>query len=495
VDGDVSAPVAGDRPILASRYRLERPLEGGAMAEVFAATDLLLGRSVAVKRLFTGPSDPATRQRFRREARTMALVNHPNVVAVYDAGEDDERPFLVMELVEGTTLRRVLDREGRIDPARATAIAADVAAGLGAAHHRGVVHRDVKPSNVFLTRSGLAKIGDFGIARVTSDPSITLTGEMFGSAPYVAPERITGGAIDPRSDLYSLGCVLFEMVTGRPPFEGEDPVSLTYRHVHDTPPDASADGIPPELSLLIGRLLSKDPADRPQTAHELALAVSTVSLPDRGPIEGRVDVPTAVIPPIPKVPTIPLPPGDRGSRPPRRTPRHATPRLRRWLVPIAATAVLLVAGTQVPALLRGLDSPDPAGGTGTSTAGGPGKGRDSPSPSAGPVLDHTLPSDPELAAGQLSDLLLDLQGQDAIDEHLVGEMQRTVDDTLGELTEHGDAEKALEKLADLRERVGEALDRGEVSPDAARQIEQAIGLLQVAIDRATPSSESDGEAG
>ena len=172
---------------VAERYRLDRSLGNGGMGEVFEATDLTLHRSVAVKLM--SPSlvqDEPARARFLREARALAQVNSPNVVAVYDAGEDEERPYLVMELVEGTTLERELRRSGRIEPARAVAIAMGIAAGLAAAHERGIVHRDVKPSNVFLTPSDDAKIGDFGIARLERpDATLTLAGQAFGSPPYM----------------------------------------------------------------------------------------------------------------------------------------------------------------------------------------------------------------------------------------------------------------------------------------------------------------------
>ncbi|HEX2423294.1 MAG TPA: serine/threonine-protein kinase, partial [Actinomycetota bacterium] len=232
-------PPTGSAPptVLTERYQLDRSLGNGGMGEVFEATDLTLHRNVAVKLL--SPSlvqDEPARARFLREARALAQVNSPHVVAVYDAGEDDERPYLVMELVDGTTLEHELKGTGRVEPARAVAIAKDIASGLASAHEQGIVHRDVKPSNVFLTQSDAAKIGDFGIARLERpDAILTLTGQTFGSPPYVAPEQATGGTVDARADLYSLGCVLFQMLVGRRPFSGDDAVSLVYQHVHTTP--------------------------------------------------------------------------------------------------------------------------------------------------------------------------------------------------------------------------------------------------------------------
>ena len=262
---------------MAQRYRLERSLGNGGMGEVFVATDLMLERRVALKQLSPAlvVDDPA-RRRFQREAKALARISHPNVVGVFDTGEDAGRPFLVMELVEGATLRDELRRTGRIEPTRAASIGAGVAGGLAAAHAQGVIHRDVKPSNIFLTPSDVPKVGDFGIARVErGDETLTLTGQAFGSPPYVAPEQATGGRVDARADLYSLGCVLFHMLAGRQPFAGDDAVSITYQHVHTVPPrvDVLDPRIPADMATLVAALLEKDPADRPQTAEEVRRAL------------------------------------------------------------------------------------------------------------------------------------------------------------------------------------------------------------------------------
>src|SRR6266516_2456539 len=283
--------------VLAQRYRLDRSLGNGGMGEVFEATDLTLHRSVAVKLM--SPSlvqDEPARARFLREARALAQVNSPNVVAVYDAGEDAERPYLVMELVEGTTLELELRRTGHLEPARAVAIATGMASGLAAAHERGIVHRDVETSNVFLTPSDAAKIGDFGIARLERpDATLTLTGQTFGSPPYMAPEQATGGKVDARADLYSLGCVLFQMLVGRRPFSGDDAVSLVYQHVHSTPPrvDSLVPAVPAELGALVASLMAKDPDDRPASAEEVRRALGSVPTE---PSEPPTTTATAVLP-------------------------------------------------------------------------------------------------------------------------------------------------------------------------------------------------------
>ena len=231
----------GPHEVVAGRYRLDRSLGSSGMAEVFGATDLQLRRDVAVKRLPSSAMRDATAQaRFAREARALARVNDPHVVTVFDIVVDDGRPFLVMEFVDGMTLSELIHRDGRIDPARVVSIAEDICSGLAAVHACGIVHRDMKPSNVFLTSSGAVKIGDFGIASVASDVTVTRAGEVFGSAPYVSPEQVTGDPVDARADLYSLGCVMFEMATGRPPFVGDEPAALAYQHAHTTPERADA---------------------------------------------------------------------------------------------------------------------------------------------------------------------------------------------------------------------------------------------------------------
>jgi len=216
------APSGSGKRLIAGRYALERSLGNGGMGEVFVASDRTLGRQVALKQLSPALAEDAdARKRFFREARALARISDANVVGVFDVGEDDGVPFLVMELIEGTTVGRELTRLGRLTPDRTSAIGAGTAAGLAAAHANGVVHRDVKPSNIFLTGSDQPKVGDFGIARVErGDMTLTMTGQAFGSPAYIAPEQAMGGPVDARADLYALGCVLFHMLAGRPPFRG-----------------------------------------------------------------------------------------------------------------------------------------------------------------------------------------------------------------------------------------------------------------------------------
>ena len=233
-----------------------------------------LDRPVAVKELVPEfATDPSFVERFRREAQAAANLSHPNIVGVYDWGTQDGTYFIVMEYVDGPSLSQVIRSDGPFHPRRAAEIAAEVASGLGFAHSRGVVHRDVKPGNVLLTRSGQSKVTDFGIARAltSSDEDLTQAGSVMGTATYFSPEQAQGLPVDPRSDLYSLGVVLYEMVTGRPPFTGDTPLAIAYKHVQDAPPPPSTimSGLPAGLEAIIMKLLAKRPDDRYASAEDL----------------------------------------------------------------------------------------------------------------------------------------------------------------------------------------------------------------------------------
>jgi len=257
------------------RYELHRRLGRGGMAEVYLARDQLLDRPVAVKVLFPEfATDPAFVERFRREATAAANLNHPNIVGVYDWGEADSTYFIVMEYVDGRTLAEILRTEGPLHPDRVADIGADVAAALGFAHRNGVVHRDVKPGNVIVTSSGLVKVADFGIARAitaTTEDDLTQVGQVMGTAAYFSPEQARGENVDPRSDIYSLGVVLYELATGRPPFTGDSPVAIAYKHVHEAPvPPRQVDpSLPVALEAIILKTLAKNPANRYPSAEDL----------------------------------------------------------------------------------------------------------------------------------------------------------------------------------------------------------------------------------
>ncbi len=263
---------------ISDRYELGDTLGFGGMSEVHLARDTRLSRDVAIKILRADLArDPSFYLRFRREAQNAASLNHPTIVQVYDTGEAETStgplPYIVMEYVEGETLRDVLRRDGQIAPRTAMTWMADVCAALDFSHKNGIVHRDMKPANVMLSKAGEIKVMDFGIARAMSDPSasMTQTAAVIGTAQYLSPEQARGEAVDARSDVYAAGCVLFELLTGEPPFTGDSPVSVAYQHVREDPrtPSSVLSTVPPKLDSIVLKAISKNPANRYQSAGEM----------------------------------------------------------------------------------------------------------------------------------------------------------------------------------------------------------------------------------
>ena len=257
------------------RYEVIERAGSGGMAEVYRARDDLLGREVAVKVLNERfASDRSFVERFRREARSAANLSHPNIVSLYDYGADNGTYFIVMEYIDGRPLDSVLRGDGPLMPERAAEIASDVAQALQRAHAAGLVHRDIKPSNIMITSSGQTKVTDFGIARALSsagDQTMTQTGMVIGTAAYLSPEQAQGKPVDVRSDIYSLGCVLYEMLTGSPPFGGDSALSVAYKHVREDPPPPSSKNhdVPPGLDAIVLKAMAKNPDNRYPTAVDL----------------------------------------------------------------------------------------------------------------------------------------------------------------------------------------------------------------------------------
>lgn len=288
--------MSGDRTngTLGGRYELGELLGHGGMADVRKAMDLRLGRAVAVKMLRTDLARDATFQaRFRREAQSAASLNAPSVVAVYDTGEDEldgvRVPYIVMEYVEGQTLRELLRDGQRLMPNRALEITAGVLNALEYSHRQGIIHRDIKPANVMLATNGDVKVMDFGIARAVADSGATMTqtANVLGTAQYLSPEQARGETVDARSDVYSTGCLLYELLTGRPPFQGESPVAVAYQHVRENPlpPSTLTPDIGGDADAIVMKALTKNPANRYQSAAEMrtditrALQGATVAAP------------------------------------------------------------------------------------------------------------------------------------------------------------------------------------------------------------------------
>src|SRR5437764_1677254 len=270
--------VAMVSPMLAGRYQLGEVIGHGGMAEVHRGRDVRMGREVAIKLLRPDLArDPSFQGRFRREAQAAAALSHPAIVAVYDTGEDHHdgvvTPYIVMEYVEGRTLRDVLATEGRLLPQRAMEITAQVCAALEQAHRAGIVHRDIKPGNVMLTSSGEVKVMDFGIARAVTGAAATMTqtAAVIGTAHYLSPEPARGEHVDARSDVYSTGCLLYELLTGGPPFSGDSAVAVAYQHVREepVPPSRIEPDVSPALDAIVLKAMAKNRANRYQTAGEM----------------------------------------------------------------------------------------------------------------------------------------------------------------------------------------------------------------------------------
>jgi serine/threonine protein kinase len=263
--------------VLAGRYRIERELGKGGMGRVLIARDEKLGRRVAVK-VVTAPHDPGRVRRFEQEARTAGALEHPNVLAVYDLGEQDGVPFLVTELLEGHTLRTVIEGP-RLPPAQVQGLALQLARGLAAAHARGIVHRDLKPENLFLTHDGRLKILDFGLARLAADdeqgPALTLTGAIFGTPGYLSPEQARGEKVGPPSDVFSAGAVVYELLAGKRAFPGASLIESGHATLNAQPAPLPP-GVPPPLAAVVARSLEKAPARRLQNGAELMRALETL---------------------------------------------------------------------------------------------------------------------------------------------------------------------------------------------------------------------------
>lgn len=482
---------AGD--VLSDRYELLETIGRGGMAEVFRARDQRLGRQVAVKVLAAHLlQDAGAVRQLQREARAAAALRHPGLVPVYDTGSDGGAHYIVMELVEGPTLAQVLAAGGPLESSRAVTVISAVAAAVQAAHERGIVHRDLKPSNVLFDADDRVRVTDFGIAHaVTGTSTATATAMLAGSAPYLAPEQARGEEPRPTADVYALGCLLFETLTGRPPFAGPTVVAVIAAHLHQDPPVPSTfrPEIPAALDATVTRAMAKQPAQRQADAGMLAEELSGTADPSRSSAAAA----TVALPAVARNADVAATArmdqaGDRDAIAP--APRDVGSRGSgaspwRWAVGGAAGALLVAAvavaltgsdggGTAVP---TPSPTPPPATATATATATAAPPPTSSPSPTAAPPPSpDPPPATPEEAATRVRERIDEARRGFEIAEDDAEEL----DDRLAAVIEEyrkDKPDKARDKLGDLREKIEEMAEKGDIAGDLRRELQAAVDEL------------------
>jgi eukaryotic-like serine/threonine-protein kinase len=465
--------------LLAGRYRLDSVIGRGGTAAVWQGFDERLGRMVAVKLLADNATsaDPVAAQRFDREARTVAGLAHPNIVAVYDAGTEAGQRYLVMELVDGYSLATLL-RDGPLDIDQVLPIARQVCEALAAAHAAGVVHRDVKPANILLSRTGAVKVCDFGIAALqhaaTSAASLTGPRSAVGTSDYMAPEQAAGDRVDGRADLYALGCVLYAMLTGAPPFAGDSPIAVASQHLHRPPAPVTVGrpDTPPALAVVVNRLLAKNPADRPEHAGEVAAqlaelaahpATPATATVERAPTIGAARATATVVPPTRTIPVVDdyPPPAKQGLR--LGPAGIAAVALGAAIVAALAVAWSLTAGTRPPG--------------GEQAANPPATTQSAPVGTATASLDATTQINlvrtviaAQTQAGQLK-------------PNVANDLTRRLDEAARHLAD-GETDQAADKIAELRNRLTEQRNANKITEAGYQAILAAVDQLTAALPAA-----------
>jgi len=455
--------------LLAGRYRLVEPLGSGGMGQVFRAVDEELGRDVAVKVLAPHLlDDPRAKERLRREARSAAALTHPNVVTLYDTIVDDEQQFLVMEFVDGPTLAVRLE-EGPLPELEAIRIADEVAAALEAAHAQGVVHCDIKPANLLLHPDGRVKVTDFGIARVV-DATQTTTGQVYGSVPYIAPERARGELAGPSSDLYALGCILYEMVTGQPPFVGSTPTDTLSQHLHAVPrnPSELRTGVSAGLDAVVVRLLAKESADRHEDATSLRRDLARLAAGTR-PSDATLPLPSAL------APTTRIDAPTDVAADPTAVPAPTRGRRIAWVV--AGLALAMVTGFALadtsPNDIADATPSDLASPTEAPPATGP----EATAPPSTPVSEPAPePTSAEDAIADLRGLLVEGRDDGLISDKGVTELDKYLAEALEKLGE-SKPDDAAKEVQEFRKKLGELERDGDVDSGFAPALDAAANDL------------------
>lgn len=468
-----------------NRYRIDGLIAEGGMARVYEGTDTVLGRTVAIKVLSASLAiDPAFVARFQREAQSVASLNHPNLVGVYDIGTEGDFHYIVMEYVRGSTLDAMIRQSAPLDPKRVASIAISVCEGLGAAHLKGIVHRDIKPANIMIEPGEQVKVMDFGIAKTSTD-GLTQVGAVLGTVRYLAPEQAYGEPVDERADIYALGCVMYEMLTGRPPTSGESLMEIAHKLGTEQPPPPSAlnPDVPAYLDRVVMKALEKNPADRYSSTAGMALD-----------LRDRVSAPAAAAGAPP--PTMAQTASDR-TRVMQR-PANTPPRRLGLLIP----ALILLAGGAWFTFANLVGDRTPAPGPGPTSlelsvsppAPSPAP-EDSPTPiptptpSPSPTPSETPddeptdpPVDPALrsAANAIAGLVNSGVASGSISEragrNVIDEVEKVVSEA-----EKADLEDAAANVVDAREEVAKYLDREEMSPRDAGAINAQLNRMAAAL--------------
>lgn len=466
--------------ILGGRYRVERMLGRGGMAIVWRAWDLRLDRAVAVKILDqTGSGAAVMLEQLHREARAVARLAHPNIVAVHDLDTDGDTAYLVMELVDGRSLADVL-AGGPLAVGQAVAFAGQICQALAAAHAAGVVHRDVKPGNLMVTHAGVVKVCDFGIARLQhAATAATHPAVVMGTSAYMAPEQAAGEVADARTDLYALGCVLYAMLTGAPPFVGDDPVDVLYQHRHHAvrPPSSYRDDVAPELDRLVQDLLAKDPSGRPASAAEAAARLSAVT-GRPAPAAATVFTPGVAAPRTVAMPALPRDGGPAHTRmfavsdQPDLHNGATRPAVRPRTPMIIAVVAVLALATATAIAMWAMSGPPaaPVGQPATSAT-----------PPASPSLVEPARSlTPAEQIAALQTMLTTAVGAGALKMDDAEDLRSELDEVARNIAK-GQDRQAAEKVAKVREKLDELHRDGKLSPSGYETLAAGFDALVIAL--------------